>query len=86
MYGTRVRVTHNTAHDQADAVHAAAQMDEEAALRDLATRILHTVDIERDAIALMSRSQNYAKDPRLALAYFHLCSTDPDALCSRTSA
>jgi hypothetical protein len=64
--------------DRADAVRAAALLGEEEALRDVATRILHAVDIERDAIALMSRSQNVTKDPRLALAYFHLCSTDPD--------
>ena len=48
-------------------------------LSTLAETILDKNDIDAETIQLLAKSQNFAKDPRLALLYFHLCSTNPDA-------
>lgn len=48
-------------------------------LDKLACTILNLKEIDQPSIDLMAKGQSFAKHPKLALAYFHLCSTDPNS-------
>ena len=41
--------------------------------------ILQMTEIDQNTIDFLARSQNYTKHPNLALVYYHLCSSDPNA-------
>ena len=51
----------------------------DAYLEDLASRILDMVDISKADIDFMADEQRFARHPNLALTYYHLCSSHPDA-------
>jgi hypothetical protein len=48
-------------------------------IAELAASILQMVDIEPSDLEFLRQSQNFARHPNLALAYFHACSGHPDA-------
>jgi hypothetical protein len=48
-------------------------------IAELSETILDMVDIDQETINLLARGQNYTKSPNCALAYYHLCSSHPDA-------
>jgi hypothetical protein len=51
-------------------------------LEYLSSSILSDIQNSKEDIALLSLSQNFAKHADLALAYYHLCSIDPNIVVS----
>jgi hypothetical protein len=53
--------------------------EDESDLDDLSETIFSKTDIDMETIEYLEKGQNFTRDPRLALAYYHLCSSHPDA-------
>ncbi|ETP13465.1 hypothetical protein F441_11386 [Phytophthora nicotianae CJ01A1] len=73
------RVAHN-ARIARDARHlrvAFQQMQDDEKLAALSERVLHINALTVDEVEWMGKNQHYVQDPRLALAYYYCCGTDP---------
>ncbi|ETP41563.1 hypothetical protein F442_11354 [Phytophthora nicotianae P10297] len=73
------RVAHNAriARDARRLRVAFQQMQDDEKLAALSERVLHINALTVDEVEWMGKNQHYVQDPRLALAYYYCCGTDP---------